>query len=416
MHPLLAIPLTFAASFLLIAALDFIASRRWRKSAQLHWSERARLLFPARRTTPVNFILLTLCAVLFGWTFSTPNPPTLILFALAAFTGGILGAYPLERRIFPELTPRDWLAQTLQGWGSRVLLFGPLFVVGFLMPREWNWQVAAIAILFAAFYLWFGSVGYFQVLIWLKLLKPAASATLDLFEECFAASGVRPRAVRTMHSPLALAYAIPFRHELLFTTGFLTKLPPDQIKAVAYHELAHLTEDKFTAVRRLLGLLIFYPFIFIRPLFHTWGFAGFIPIYIFFFLMLFLTTRLAKKMEHRADAEAIHQLNRQKESTNQPDISNPSNAAPHTTSTTSTTSTTDTTYARALETIYRLNLIPAVMPSRGQIHPHLYDRMLAAGLTPDFPRPKPPATFHWTILIPILLLAIIMFLRKISTQ
>ena len=60
-------------------------------------------------------------------------------------------------------------------------------------------------------------------------------------------------------------------------------------------------------------------------------------------------------------------------------------------------------YARALEKLYRINLIPAVMPARGQIHPHLYDRMLAAGVTPDFPRPKPPGTLHWTFIIPIII-------------
>src|SRR5687767_8955848 len=126
MHPTLGILISFVAPLLLVAALDFIASLRWRRSAHLHWTERARHLFPARRTTPVNFILLTLCAVLFGKHFSTAHSPTLVLFALAAFTGGILGAFPLERRIFPELTPRDWVALSLQGWGSRVLLFGPL--------------------------------------------------------------------------------------------------------------------------------------------------------------------------------------------------------------------------------------------------------------------------------------------------
>lgn len=146
MNPFLGIVISFVASFLLIAALDFIASYHWRKSSHLHWSERARLLFPASRTSPVNFILLTLCAVLFGWHFSTSYGPALILFALGGFVGGAIGAFPLARRIFPELTARDWIGQSLQGWGSRVLLFGPLFVVGLLMPREWNSQAVAIAI------------------------------------------------------------------------------------------------------------------------------------------------------------------------------------------------------------------------------------------------------------------------------
>jgi hypothetical protein len=48
------------------------------------------------------------------------------------------------------------------------------------------------------------------------------------------------------------------------------------------------------------------------------------------------------------------------------------------------------TYARALERVYAANLIPAVLPGRGASHPHLYDRLLAVGVTPDYPRPAAP--------------------------
>jgi len=47
-------------------------------------------------------------------------------------------------------------------------------------------------------------------------------------------------------------------------------------------------------------------------------------------------------------------------------------------------------YAMALEHIYQLNHVPAVMPGKRTIHPHLYDRLLAAGVTPSYPRPKAP--------------------------
>jgi tetratricopeptide (TPR) repeat protein len=47
-------------------------------------------------------------------------------------------------------------------------------------------------------------------------------------------------------------------------------------------------------------------------------------------------------------------------------------------------------YASALEQLYRENLAPVVMPQRRAIHPHLYDRMTAAGAEPAYPRPAPP--------------------------
>jgi hypothetical protein len=36
------------------------------------------------------------------------------------------------------------------------------------------------------------------------------------------------------------------------------------------------------------------------------------------------------------------------------------------------------------------------MPGKHLTHPHLYDRMLDAGVTPDFPRPAPAKRTAWT--------------------
>jgi hypothetical protein len=51
------------------------------------------------------------------------------------------------------------------------------------------------------------------------------------------------------------------------------------------------------------------------------------------------------------------------------------------------------TYARALARIYQDNMVPAVTAGRGT-HPHLYDRLVAAGVTPDFPRPAAAKLGH----------------------
>ncbi len=49
------------------------------------------------------------------------------------------------------------------------------------------------------------------------------------------------------------------------------------------------------------------------------------------------------------------------------------------------------TNARALEKIHRSWLLPVVMAGRTKSHPDLYDRMVADGVEPDYPRPPPPA-------------------------
>ena len=53
------------------------------------------------------------------------------------------------------------------------------------------------------------------------------------------------------------------------------------------------------------------------------------------------------------------------------------------------------TYARALERLYQDSLLPAVEAKERATHPHLYDRLLAAGVTPDFPRPTAAGYMAW---------------------
>jgi hypothetical protein len=52
-------------------------------------------------------------------------------------------------------------------------------------------------------------------------------------------------------------------------------------------------------------------------------------------------------------------------------------------------------YARALEQLYRANQMPAVNAKNKQTHPHLYDRLVAAGVAPDYPRPAKPRRMTW---------------------
>ena len=54
------------------------------------------------------------------------------------------------------------------------------------------------------------------------------------------------------------------------------------------------------------------------------------------------------------------------------------------------TESDESVYAPALEKLYRENQLPAVNINDRQTHPHLYDRMLAAGISPDYPRPRRP--------------------------
>ena len=43
-----------------------------------------------------------------------------------------------------------------------------------------------------------------------------------------------------------------------------------------------------------------------------------------------------------------------------------------------------------LEKIYEANLVPVVLGAKRTTHPELYDRLVAAGVTPEYYRPEAP--------------------------
>src|SRR6266536_4390383 len=110
---------------------------------------------------------------------------------------------------------------------------------------------------------------------------------------------------------------------------------------------------------------MFLPWIFLKPMLNAFGMLGFLLLLIPTIAAPFLYRRFSHKMEIRADRIA---------QSNEPDTG---------------------TYARALLRLYEDNLVPAVDAKDRATHPHLYDRLLAAGATPDFPRPAPAASMTW---------------------
>src|SRR5262249_53082314 len=97
------------------------------------------------------------------------------------------------------------------------------------------------------------------------------------------------------------------------------------------------------------------------PLVHDFGPLALIPAFAAFATGATLGLRLSRRLERRADKLAREQQ------------------------------AEEGAYARALTKIYEANLAPLVEPGKGTTHPHLYDRLVAAGAPPDSPRPRPPA-------------------------
>ncbi|MGH7981127.1 MAG: M48 family metalloprotease [Limisphaerales bacterium] len=164
-----------------------------------------------------------------------------------------------------------------------------------------------------------------------------------------------------MRSSFCQAYAFPNIRVLLFTERLLEVFPDEEIAAVCAHELAHLGESRLTRYSRSIGMLTYLPWIFFSPLIHTFGASSVLGLLIFTRVFSNVYSKISRKLERRADALA---------KTNEND---------------------EGIYARALARLAEDNLMP-VVTAKKRTHPDLYDRLITAGVLPDFPRPQPASS------------------------
>lgn len=353
------------AAFCLAWLANWLGLMPWRRAAGAHWTERARLLWPARKTAALNLGVIPLILnVAHSLAFPATPQPWVITWLLG-FLGALVGAYPLDREIHRQLHFRLWLHQAVALWGFGLGTVAALVAAIVFMPEEPGWRMLAVAggyLVFHAAVQW----GLFtRYLRWVKYLTPAEERLQRIVDDASARAGVRPRATWTMGGVHALAFAYPTTRELAFSRRLLETCSDEEISAICAHEVAHLTESKAVLAGRLLGSMSLFPMIFIIPAVHRFGPFGILAPLLGFLLASRCARWFSLRMEKRADRiGAGSQLN-------------------------------EGVYARALEKIYRENHLPAVSVNNRQTHPHLYDRMLAAGISPDYPRPARAKRMTW---------------------
>lgn len=353
----------FVAGLAAVLVVNQLGLLRWRRSASAHWTERARLLWPARVTAVTNLFFLPVILMFVSLAFDGKNTTPVLPNGLAAGLGVFLGSYPFDRALFPRFQFRSWLHQSLAAWGMRFGLLMVLALACFSMPVHFGWAMIALAAGYLLFYAALHAGVFLKYLRLVGLLKPADDRLQRIVDQTATRTSSRPRATWQLESILALAYAFPTTGELIFSRRLLEIASDDEISAVAAHELAHLSESKIILAGRLTGSLALFPMIFVKPLYHNWGAIGVATALVVTFAIMMFARRLSMRMEKQADTAAVeHQAG-------------------------------EGVYARALEKLYQENLLPAVNAANRATHPHLYDRMLAAGITPDYPRPAKPNRF-----------------------
>lgn len=359
---MLALLIHFVAGGLLALIGNVTGSMAFRKQRQAHWTERARLLWPARVADESIMIIVPVLLHIAHALISPDTDRWWVLNDTAAFLGAGLVGYVLDRAVFPWLDLSTWRHLAFAGLQTRFLVWMVPVFIGIAMPVEPGWEMLLITTAYLAFrYALHRGMG-----LWLLSLtghvRDARPRLVAIVANAAASSGIRPARVRELRSAGAQAYALISTNELLFTDRLIDLCSDDELTAITHHELAHLTEPSSVILLRYLGSLSHLPLLFIAPLIHTFDLLGLIIAVVLFVAIRSMLSNVSQRMEKQADRQATE---------HEPDKGS---------------------YARALCRIHEFNLIPAVTRRSGATHPDLYDRMVAAGLTPDFERPVAPAT------------------------
>jgi Zn-dependent protease with chaperone function len=360
----------------------FVAIRPWRRAAAGSWVERARLAWPARRfgkMAPPLIVAAMTIALAFARRESRagllPAIATNFLVAAAAWLGGLHAAIAWGRRVNPSwtITPRPERG----AWISSLSWLGPLLVLGctlfFLAPATWDaraWAMLSVGTVAVGLY---AGWGWRDLMRWTGILRPADDRFREIATRSAERAGIELRSIEQAALPMVNAFAFVYDRGIGVTDAALAVLDDDELDAICAHELAHLAEPGWVKAIRLSfgffwGLLVASLGL-LSPMVKSLEPQAVLFIFSFGLAGLLVANgaflRLVRRMEVRADARA-----------------SPAEAAPG-------------VYGRALAKIYEMNLVPVVLGAKRRTHPELYDRLVAVGLNPDYPRPAAPPRGPW---------------------
>jgi Zn-dependent protease with chaperone function len=346
-------------------ATNWLALIPWRRAKDRHWTERARVYHPVRVAAASNLFILPAVLTMTDLLIRPDESPYWALTVLVTAVGAIAGTIPMDREVFPRIPLCDLFRQVAVSWLLRFSFWFVFLAATALMPDEFNQKSVLIAAAVLTLCIVWNRDGWIRVGRKIGLFLPPPERLQNIVKGTAARMDVSFREIWLMRISLAQAFAMPSSRRLLFSERLLQLLSDGEIAAVCAHELAHLTEPRKDYYKRCVSWLVFLPWVFFKPMVHAFGVFG-------FFLLLLITTsapilyrRLSHKLETRADRMA---------QSNELDAGN---------------------YARALALLYEDSLVPAVLAKERATHPHLYDRLLAAGVSPDFPRPTPAHSMAW---------------------
>jgi Zn-dependent protease with chaperone function len=348
-------------------------------SAQ-HWSERARIWFAWRGVISGWHVSVVTGTCLIGSVLAARNTirSTLCLAVVASILSVLLLAPRTSHwvaRVTGIRRPRSALRAAVAFHAIHLSSFWIALIFCSAIPERYDAGgiIWASLLLLALLCDGLGASGW--LLTKVGVLRPARPIVVEAVANARGSLLPPGPDVQVFEVELSSANALayPGAQIVCFTTAAVEGLTPGQLTAIAAHELEHVRESRGTrALRTAWSMAYALPALFIPALPRSPA-NGLVLGMVLFLLSAFAYRSLSRRLEQRADSAATK--NEQDEGQ----------------------------YALALERLYELNLLPAVTRVR-QTHPHLYDRLIASGSTPTFPRPRPPSL--WPGLLSIVLVVL----------
>lgn len=288
------------------------------------------------------------------------------LCALAGYIGGLLPALLLLRKA-PSVKPSiSILIRTHANYLSFffVLCLAINGTIWLLPSSEYSHVIGMIIGFFIIALL--SHFGLYVGIAWLfQLVTSSPSRLQRIIEQASDQAGLKhaPRNF-VLESASANAFAFQGLGAIGYTSAALDIMSDEELLAIAIHEISHLREGPLDKASRFIPLALFFAYLACIPLIEAVSHpaviaAGFL---VLIAVTKFIRGKISTRLEKRADSLVSE----------------------------STRDSGGAAYAAALEKLYRHNLAPATLSGKHNSHPDLYDRMLEAGVTPSFERPKPP--------------------------
>lgn len=350
-----------------------------RLPADAHWSERARVGFPAR-TRLVSWAFTATVLVAMAWVLwlgrLTPIgiavAPSVAVLLVTGVSVVRVGRLVAPRR--PRMTARGLLGMLAMGWGAVLVLVAGVA----LSPPDFSFRTWLQAAIVAALVLAWSAGLPARLAAAVGLFAPAPPTVVEIVARSAARAGLAPPPTHVADLPMANAFALVAARRLVLTKALVEELDPEALEAVIDHEVGHLLEPRGVVLVRIATSVALVPLVLVRPMLGAHGVAGAAALAACAGVVILLSAFLRRRLERAADAHA-HGARGDESRGHEPRGHEPQGSEPR-----------GVVYARVLERIYELNGIPAVL--RGPLggHPSLYDRMRAAGAEPSFERPEPP--------------------------